>query len=53
MSLLSENEDFVSWRASRRPETFLSNGPCAFLTFDLQQKLTKCRLKASKTVRSA
>ena len=50
---VAENAHSLSWRASRRPETFLSNGPCVFLTFDLQQKLTKCGLKASKTVRSA
>ena len=47
LSLLMESEDFLSWRASRRPETFLSNGPCVFHTFDLQLKLAKCGLKAS------
>ena len=26
LALLSENEDFASWRASRRPETFSSKG---------------------------
>ena len=46
LSLPIENEDFLSWRASRRPETFLSNGPSVFHTFDLQLKLAKCGLKA-------
>ena len=36
LSMPIENADFLSWRASRRPETFLSNGPCIFHTFDLQ-----------------
>ena len=41
-----ENEDVLSWRASRRPETFLSTGPCVFLTFDLQLKVAKSGVKA-------
>ena len=46
LSLPIENEDVLSWRARRRPETFLSNGPSVFHTFDLQLKLAKCGLKA-------
>ena len=46
LSLPIESEDLLSWRASRRPETFLSNGHCVFHTFDLQLKLAKCGLKA-------
>ena len=31
----------------------LSNGPSVFVTFELELKLAKCGLKASKTVWSA
>ena len=37
---------WASWCASRRPETFLSNGPNGFVTFDLELKLAKWGLQA-------
>ena len=37
---------WASWRASRRPETVLSNGPSVFVTFDLELKLAKCGMQA-------
>ena len=42
------NADLLAWRASRRREKILSNGPCAFCTFDLQLKQTKWGLKACR-----
>ena len=41
-----ENTHVLSWCASRRPETFLSNGPCVVVTFELELKLAKWGLKA-------
>ena len=46
LPLPKENTDFLSWCASRRPETFVSNGPCVVVTFELELKLAKCGLKA-------
>ena len=46
MPLPIEHAHVLSWCASRRPETFLSNGPCVFVTFELELKLAKCGLKA-------
>ena len=53
LPLLSESEDFASWRASRRPETFLLSLLSENNDFVLQPSPAKCGLKASKTVMSA
>ena len=47
LSLPMEKSHCLSWCASRRPETLLSNGPCGFVTFELELKLAKCGQKAS------
>ena len=41
-----ENAHVLSWCASRRPETFLSNGPSVFATLDFELKLAKWGLQA-------
>ena len=43
-----EHAPSLSRRARRRPENLLSNGHCAFVTFDLQLKLGKWGLKARR-----